>query len=310
MKKILITGGSGFVGTHLIHYLLNQSYLITAIDLASSHPAINHPSFRYICADLTKTGEWQAEVAKADVIINLAGTNIFKIWNKKYKEKIYNSRILTTQHIVQALPNNRQIHLISTSAIGYYGDRRTEQLKENESYGNDFLATVCRDWEKAANVAEMLSHHVTLTRFGVVLSHQGGAMPMMLLSTLLFGGWKLGYGEQWFSWIHIEDLIRAIHFIIDQKKLIGPVNLCAPHPIQNKDLTETLAKALNRPAIFAMPARIVKLALGEFGQALLSSQRAIPYRLDQAGFIFNHPYFVNAASDIVSLYRKQKNKKT
>lgn len=299
--KIFITGGLGFVGRHLSRALLSDGHQVTAVG-RSRGPSVkfDNPNFNYLSADTTHAGQWQKQLADSDIIINLAGRSIFTRWTPKVKQAIYDSRILTTRQIINTLPLDKQITLINTSAVGYYGDRDDEVLTETASAGNDFLARVSSDWEQEALKANSGRARVVLMRLGIVLDRSGGAMAKMVQAFRMFVGGRLGSGRQWFPWIHLNDLIAAYRFIIAHQEIVGPVNCCAPNPVRNSDLTKALADKLNRPAMFPLPAFAVKATAGEFADALLSSQRAQPAVLIKAGFRFTYPDIESALEEIVT----------
>ncbi|MBW2193321.1 MAG: TIGR01777 family oxidoreductase, partial [Deltaproteobacteria bacterium] len=228
------------------------------------------------------------------------GRNIFSRWSKRYKTLIYDSRILTTRNLVSALPEDKDITLVSTSATGYYGDRGEALLSENEPNGNDFLSGVSRDWEAEAFRAEEKGVRVVIARFGVVLGKDGGAMAKMLPAFRLCLGGPLGSGIQWFPWIHMDDILSAYLFVLDNQEITGPVNFCAPHPVRNRDLAKAMGRVLNRPAVLPGPAFMIKLFLGELGGVFLCSQRAVPQRLLEYGFNFKYTEITDAIEDIVN----------
>jgi hypothetical protein len=299
--KIFITGGSGFVGRHLSAALLQDGHQITAVG-RSPNPksSIEHPSFTYLAADTTKSGDWQKTVAEHNIVINLAGRSIFTYWTQKAKKQIYDSRILTTRNLADSLAGAVDITFFSTSAVGYYGDRGDDILAENEPPGDDFLSAIGRDWEHEALKAQTDSIRVVLTRFGIVLGRGGGAMASMIPAFKLFLGGRLGSGRQWFPWIHLDDLTAACRFAMNNTNISGPVNFCAPQPVRNLELTKILAAKLNRPVMLPMPAFMMKILLGEFGTTLLCSQRAHPVVLQNAGFHFTYEDIYSALDEIVS----------
>lgn len=297
--KIFITGGSGFVGTNLSFYLLEKGHSIITVGTSSAHKLIQHENFRYISADTTRKGAWQDELKVVDGVINLAGRNIFKFWSANYKKQIYDSRILTTRNLVEAMPDNEEIIFCSTSGSGYYGNRADEILKEDNSPGDDFLAKVCIDWEKEAFQAEAKGIRVAVMRFGVVLGKNGGALAKMVPAFKLFLGGPLGSGMQWFPWIHMDDLISAIIFILENRDIRGAANFCSPNPVRNSDLAKTLANVLNRPAFMKAPSFMIRLVMGELGESFMSSQRTVPDKLLKHGFEFQYPDIKSAISDIV-----------
>lgn len=297
--KIFITGGSGFVGTNLSFYLIEKGHSIIAVGTSLSHKVISHENFRYISADTTIKGAWQDALKDVDAVINLAGKNIFKLWSDSYKDQIYKSRILTTRNLVEAMPDKKDTILCSTSAAGYYGDRADEVLKEDSLPGYNFLAKVCIDWEKEAFQAEAKGIRVAAMRFGVVLGKNGGALEKMVPAFKFFAGGPLGSGLQWFPWIHMDDLIAAIIFILENPDVKGPLNFCSPNPVRNRDFAKTLGKVLSRPSFMRAPSFMIRLIMGEMGKSLMSSQRAIPDKLLKHGFTFQYPDINNALYNLV-----------
>ncbi|RZB37134.1 MAG: uncharacterized protein SRB2_01403 [Desulfobacteraceae bacterium Eth-SRB2] len=297
--KIFITGGSGFVGTNLSFYLLEKAHSVIAVGTSSAHNVIRHDNFHYISADTTIKGTWQDALKDVDAVINLAGKNIFKRWSDNYKDQIYTSRILTTRNLVEAITDKKDIILCSTSAVGYYGDRADEVLKEDALPGNDFAAKVCKDWEKEAFQAETKGIRVAAMRFGVVLGKNGGALAKTVPAFKFFAGGPLGSGLQWFPWIHMDDLIASIIFILENPDVNGPLNFCSPNPVRNRDFSKTLGKVLNRPSFMKTPSCIIRLIMGEMGKSLMSSQRAIPDKLLKHGFKFQYPDINNALYNLL-----------
>lgn len=297
--KIFITGGSGFIGTGLSSYFLANDHAVIAVGGRVAGKTLSHPNFKYISADTTKKGPWQDELKDIDAVINLAGRSIFKRWDEKYKKSIYESRILTTRNLVEALPSGRDITLCSTSAAGYYGDRGEDILTESEPSGLDFLAKVCMDWEEEAFKAKNKGIRVAAMRFGVVLGRDGGALEKMIPPIRFFVGGPIGNGRQWLPWIHIEDLISAIIFVLENKEVNGPLNFTAPESTRNIELVKTIAGILHRPAFIPAPSFMIRLILGEFGSSILASQRVIPDKLLKYGFKFKYPDIRSALINIM-----------
>jgi uncharacterized protein (TIGR01777 family) len=298
--KIFITGGSGFIGSNLSEYLLNRGHKVCAVGRSADQHRIRHEDYRYITADTTRPGKWQKEVEESEAAINLTGATIFKRWTANYKKMIYNSRILTTRHVVAALPEGRNITLCSASGAGYYGNRNDDILKEDEDVGRDFLAGVSRDWEKEALQATAKGVRVAVMRFGVVLGKNGGALAKMIPVFKMFVGGSLGSGNQWFPWMHLEDLMAAILFIIEHQDVSGPLNFCAPNPVRYRELAKTLGEVLGRPSFMPAPAFMIRLAMGEFGDVFLGSQRIVPDRLLSYGFAFQYPDIKGAIQAVVT----------
>jgi uncharacterized protein (TIGR01777 family) len=297
--KIIITGGSGFVGTHLSDYLLRGGHRVTALGRSADSHRIHHQSYNYVSADTTRPGDWQKEFEDADAVVNLAGTSIFKRWTAGYKQQIYESRILTTRNVVASLPRDKNIILCSASGAGYYGSRGDDLLKEDQDPGDDFLAGVSVDWEKEALQAADKFLRVVVMRFGVIFEKDGGALAKMIPAFKFFVGGSMGSGKQWFPWIHLVDLMAAVQFILENDQINGPVNFCAPNPIRYRDLAKTLGDALKRPAVMPAPAFLIRLVLGEFGNVFLASQRIIPHKLLSHGFSFRYPYINDAIRAVV-----------
>ena len=298
MKKILITGASGFIGSKLAHFFLIKGHSVTGIGTSKAHLLSKvFPDFEWISADTTLEGDWQNHLKTADIVINLAGRNIFRYWTKKYKQAICDSRILTTRNLVDAIePGSRQI-LLTTSAAGIYGDRRDDELTEASSPGNSFLARVCVDWEKEGLKARQKGTRVAVMRFGVVLGDKG-ALSLMAPAFRMFAGGPLGNGNHWFPWIHIDDLIQAAGFILENEKMEGVFNFTGKDPARQKQFAKALGRVLKRPAFIPAPAFIVKAVMGELGSALLESQKAIPKHLLDSGYVFKFADVGAALQDV------------
>ena len=296
--KILITGGTGFVGSGLSQRLLELGHEVTVIGSSNHCRLASHPQLTYVSADTTQPGDWQQRVAEQDVLVNLAGRSIFNLWTAAYKKSIYNSRILTTKNLVAALPANTSAVLLSTSAAGYYGDGGETEKSETSSSGTDFLAQVCRDWEGEADKATAKGARVVLMRFGVVLGKGGGAIATMKTPFQMGLGGPIGSGNQWFPWIHRDDLVGAILFLLTAEECRGPFNFCAPQPVRQKDFAHQLGAVLHRPVFLPTPAFVMKLILGEFGRSLLQGQKAIPRALTESGYLFTYPELQPALKEI------------
>jgi uncharacterized protein len=302
--KILVSGGTGFVGSNLTRLLLGKGHDVTVITRNAGKNLPDIKGLAYFYADPNVFGPWQSVIDEQDIIINLAGSNIFQVWNDKTKEKIYNSRINVTKNIVKALKKevNQNKTLINASAIGYYGFHEDDtKLTESAPAGTDFLALVCRDWENEALKAEEFGIRVIRCRFGIVLGEEAGALKIMLPAFKLGLGSALGNGNQWFSWVHKDDLCHIIEFLMTTKNITGAVNCTAPNPVRNRELTQILAKVLNRPVILPdIPGFILKGILGELGNVLLNGQRVIPERLEKAGFTFKYPAIEEALQNLLN----------
>ncbi len=297
--KILITGGSGFVGTNLTRFLLDKGHTVIALGRSEPQQRFDQDSYRFVAADTTRSGAWQAEVADVDAVVNLAGATIFKRWTEDYKKQIYDSRILTTRNVVDALPSETNLILCSASGAGYYGSRGDVPLAEDEAAGGDFLAGVSIDWEREALAASAKGARVAVMRFGVILGRGGGAMAKLIPAFKMFVGGPLGDGKQWFPWLHLDDLLAAVKFVLEHQEVSGPLNFCAPNPVRNRELAQALGKVLGRPAFMPAPAFMIRLAMGEFGDVFLGSQRTVPEKLLNYGFDFQYPEIQGAIRAIV-----------
>lgn len=296
--RAFLTGGSGFVGKNLISGLKKRGFQVTV--LSRSGKGLEDKEVRVVIGDPTAPGDWQKEVIGHQIVINLAGSSIFQRWTEENKRLIRDSRILTTKNLVEALKYSQgPVTLFSTSAVGYYGFRGDEPLDESAPPGDDFLARLASDWESEAFVAQEFGHRVVITRFGIVLGRNGGALAMMVRPFRYFLGSGFGSGRQYFSWIHERDLVEAFLFLL-KSDLTGPVNLTAPNPVTNQELMNAIAKALKRPIFLPnIPNFILRLFLGEFALVLLNGQRILPKRLLEAGYNFLYPTIQEALVDLL-----------
>jgi uncharacterized protein (TIGR01777 family) len=288
--KIFMTGGTGFVGSFLSRELALHGHDLTILTRKTTHPTPVHTRISYLTGDPTTEGDWMTRVPEHDWVINLAGASIMGRWTEKTKKTISDSRVLTTRHLVKALAegDRRQV-LCSTSAPGYYGARGEEELTEDSPPGEDFLAQVAKDWETEAFNAHDLGNRVVITRFGIVLGKNGGILANLVPLFKSFVGGPVGSGNQWFSWIHQMDQVRAYLFLFERPEITGPVNFTAPNPVRNRELAKALGRALNRPSFMAAPAFMMRLVMGEMAEAILTGQKIIPQKLLNAGFKFLFP---------------------
>lgn len=286
MVRIAITGASGLVGRRLAAFLSSQGHEILRLSRQAGQPGV--ALFR------PDTGTIDAKaLAGCEAVIHLAGENIAaRRWNAAQKERIRTSRVAGTTLLSETLANlpQRPRVLISASAIGFYGDRGDYECDENASSGTGFLPDVCVAWERATEPAVAAGIRVVSARIGLVLSREGGALAPMLLPFRLGLGGIVGPGTQYWSWIALADLVRAIDFCVRTESIRGPVNAVAPQPVTNAEFTKTLGRVLHRPTIFPMPAFALRLMLGEMADTLvLASTKVVPKRLLAAGFQFEAP---------------------
>jgi uncharacterized protein (TIGR01777 family) len=304
MKKILVTGGTGFIGRHLCKSLIESGDQIT---LLSRQPlpkvqALLGPSVAVI-ASL----EALNAASDFDAVINLAGEPIMgRRWSPAYQETLRQSRITLTEKLVDkiALFQKKPEVLISGSAIGIYGDQGDLLLDETSSTsGTGFSRTLCLDWESAARKAEALGVRVCIIRTGLVVGSAGGFLQRMLLPFKLGLGGPIASGRQWMSWIHLEDEVGLIRYLLDHTALKGTFNGTAPLPVTNAELTQTLARCLNRPAFFRVPAFVLNALFGEMGSLLLESQRVSPKRALEQGYTFQFTELTGALQSILKAPR-------
>ena len=292
-QRVAITGASGLIGSALLGHLKSEGHTVQRLVRRKTVAADE------VFWDPIK-GEIDLEPLRGvEAIIHLAGANVGdRRWTKKYRAEILNSRLLGTTTIAKAANEVKPAVVVSASAIGWYGETGNRAVNESDRAGDDFLATVCREWEAAAD--SITNSRVVKIRTGLVLEPTGGALGKML-PLFKFGlGGKLGSGKQWWSWITLHDQIKAICFLLE-KNIEGAVNLTSPNPATNQEFTAALARALRRPAIFPVPGFALKLALGGFSTEILGSKRVLPQKLLDAGFTFDYPHLAPALSELVDL---------
>ncbi len=300
--KIFMTGGTGFVGTYLTRHLIAEGHEVTVLTPELNGTEMQTAGLSYLIGHPAHKGPWQEAVAGHGAIVNLAGASIFSRWTPEYKQVLRSSRMETTRNLVDALSAKgaEGVSFFSTSAVGYYGFHGDEELGESAPAGSDFLALLARDWEAEARRAAEKGARVIITRFGIVLGKSGGALGQMIPLYRKFLGGPLGSGRQWFSWVHIHDLARAFSFLLNRRDASGPFNLCAPHPVRNRELGMALGAALRRPSFLPAPGFMIRLILGEFGDVLLKGQRVVPRALLDAGFAFHYPRIEEALHEVLS----------
>lgn len=279
--KIVISGGTGFVGEPLVHRLLARGDDVAVL---SRNPA------------KVRAGRgisWDAadRIGAADAVINLAGENIGARWSEDRKRRIFDSRIKATSTLVDAMKRQPQKKrtFVSASAVGFYGPRGDETLDESAETGAGFLAEVTRKWEELARGAEGVAR-VVITRFGVVLAKNGGALQKLLVPFRFGVGGPVGSGRQWMSWVDRDDVIAFIEWVIDRDSARGIYNVTAPDPVTNRDFARALGRVLQRPAILPTPGFPLRMVFGDMAdETLLSGQRVVPARATREGFVFRYP---------------------
>jgi uncharacterized protein (TIGR01777 family) len=285
--KILISGSHGLVGSALVPFLEQRGNMV--------HRIIRGPSSsdREVQFDFRSGSHDRARLEGFDAVVHLAGENIGEgRWTTSKKERIRESRVTGTTKLVQALLSlsNPPKTFIGASAMGYYGDRGDEVLIEESPPGNSFLAEVCREWESAATPLSEKGVRVAYLRSGLILSGQSGALHRMLLPFRLGVGGKIGSGNQYWSWIAVDDAIGVIHYLLENEAVNGPVNVCSPDPVTVSEFTTLLGKVMRRPSLFPLPSFAARIALGEMANELiLASIRMKPAKLLSSGYVYLHP---------------------
>lgn len=302
--RIVVAGGTGFIGRVLCQRLANGGHAVTVLtrDPEKARATVYHAvrivswqGFRGPTEALSKA------LSECDAVINLAGSPLAEgRWTPQTKDLLRKSREGTTTAIVSTLAKlkTRPVLLMNASAVGFYGPRGDEELTEDAPSGDGFLASLCREWEGAARAAERLGVRVVMPRIGVVLGRDGGALTKMLPIHRLGLGGQLGHGRQWISWIHLDDLVELLMFLMNNAAS-GPVNATAPHPVTNAEFSKTLGQALGKPAFLRTPGFAMKLMLGEMAEELLlTGQRVLPHRAQSSGFHFRFPFIAGALNDL------------
>ncbi len=296
--KILITGASGLIGRRLSETLLSQSHEITVLTRAPERAAkILGPKI-----PLWRTLADKTSLDGFDAVINLAGEPIAdKRWTKEQKQKLCDSRWQLTEKLAQLINASSQppAVFISGSAVGYYGDQGQAVVAEDEPPNKQFTWQLCARWEALALAAESEKTRVCLLRTGVVLAEKGGALAKMALPFRAGLGGPIGDGDQYMPWIHIDDMVNGIIFLLNHETLNGPFNMVAPYPVRNDQFSALLGEVLHRPAFIRVPAGVIRLLMGESAILVLGGQRAIPKRLEDAGFTFKFSELKPALQDVL-----------
>jgi len=296
--KILITGGSGYIGSGLAVLLKSSGYQVSILS-RTPETVKGYPAFKW---DVKKKYIDIQALEDTYCIVHLAGVNLVKQrWTEALKQEITDSRVQSTDLLRTYLAQRPVPHFICASATGYYGDGGDRWQKETDAPGNDFLAHVCTLWEQSVNEIARLGIRTAILRTGVVLSKEGGALPQMALPVQLGLSSYLGNGRQYMPWIHLDDLCGIYKYLLENIRLEGPFNGVAPHPVTNKAFTRTLAQTLNRPFIpVPVPQLLLKAALGERSQLIFNSNRVSADKIIRAGYTFQYVQLKDALTDIYS----------
>ncbi|MCP5047158.1 MAG: TIGR01777 family protein [bacterium] len=302
-KKILLTGASGFIGNALATYFSAKGHNIIGLTRRPPAQQSNHnPGIQWVQWDGKTLTGWESHLENAWAVINLAGEPVAPArWTASKKEKIISSRVNAGKLLTEALEktSHKPQVFIQASAIGFYGPSGDGELDETAESGQGFLAAVVRQWEDSSQNIQNTGIRQCIIRIGLVLGKNGGAFPRMRLPFRFFAGGPVGSGKQWMSWIHINDLIQAIDFLMNNDQLAGIFNLTAPEPATGKTFAKTLGKILHRPSFFPVPGFVLKLIFGQMAEeALLSGQRVLPSRLTKEQFPFAFPRLSAALEDL------------
>ena len=301
---IIITGASGLIGKRLVKKLIKNGHYKVRIltrDRSKLHECVD-PQCEIFEWDAAKNFIEDGALQSADIVINLAGENIAeKRWSANQKQKISDSRIVGTQFLIREIEKLKfpPKKLISASAIGIYGNKGEETVDTTSSLGNSFLAQVCRKWENSAMNNKIEKMNSIIIRIGIVLGNDGGAFAQMIRPFSLGLGGQLGNGKQYMSWIHIDDLVGQIMFLITNDKASGIYNGVSPRPVTNFIFSKILGRELNRPTLFKIPKFALKMVLGEFAEVLLESQKIIPTRFIEQGYDYKFRSIKSAFRDLI-----------
>ncbi|MBE9001502.1 MULTISPECIES: TIGR01777 family oxidoreductase [unclassified Nostoc] len=305
--KVAITGATGFVGSLLVQQLHGKGHKIVVLTRNTTFaqkvfPSEAFPNVEIVAYTPNTSGTWQSVIASCDGVVNLAGEPIGEgRWTPERKQEILNSRKLGTQKIVEAIANvnPKPTVLINASAIGYYGTSETANFDETSQSGNDFLAQVCQAWEAEATKVKDAGVRLVILRFGIVLGN-GGALGKMIPPFKLFAGGPIGSGRQWFSWIHIDDLVNLIMQALTKPEIEGIYNATTPNPVRMADLSQTLGQVMNRPSWLPVPAFAIEALLGDGAIVVLEGQKVLPKRTVETGFEYKYPNLESALRQILA----------
>ncbi len=304
--KVAITGATGFVGTRLVEQLHSQGNSILVLTRNRDRamrvfPAQNFPNVEIVAYTPQQSGDWQKAIAGCDGVVNLAGAPIAEErWTQEVKQEILNSRKVGTEKIVEAIAmaDAKPTVLVNGSGIGYYGTSETATFDETSGPGNDFLAQVCQDWENAAEKVKETGTRLVMIRTGIVLG-MGGALAKMLTPFQLFAGGPIGNGQQWFSWIHRDDLVNLILAGLQKSDLEGVYNGTAPNPVRMKELCQKLGQVMNRPSWLPVPDFALQMLLGDGAKVVLEGQQVLPKRTLASGFDYHYSSLKSALEEIL-----------
>lgn len=308
MTKTVITGGTGVIGRALAQNLVDDGHEVIILSrYPDKHAELLSQGLTLVKWRTDDIGDWATTIDGADIVINFAGENLAgdsflpDRWNDTKKELLRKSRLAAGNAINEAirLAAVKPRVLVQSSAVGYYGPRDGEILTESEKPGTDFLANLCVDWEATTAPVEELGVRRVITRTGLMLSPDSGPLQRIKVRFQLFAGGPFGSGDQYWSWVHLQDIVQAIRFLIDEDSAKGPFNLTSPAPVTNRDFAKVLGRVMNRPSFVPLPAFAMRMLVGEVATVVLDGQRAVPHKLEELGFAFSFSELEPALIDLL-----------
>ncbi|WOK98202.1 epimerase family protein [Canna indica] len=299
---VSITGATGFIGRRLVQKLLSDNHQVRVLTQSKARAQLVFPVGNFPGVVIAEEREWGQCINGSNAVVNLAGLPISTRWSPEIKKEIKRSRLNVTSKVVDMINNAnlglRPSVLVSATAIGYYGASETLVFDEKSPSGNDYLAEVCREWEAKALQVDN-SVRLALIRIGIVLGKDGGALAKMIPLFMMFAGGPLGSGRQWFSWIHVDDLVNLIYEALRNPSYKGVINATAPNPVRLSEMCEQLGQVVGRPSWLPVPEFALKAVLGEGASVVLEGQRVLPAKAKELGFSFKYPYVKDALQSIM-----------
>jgi uncharacterized protein (TIGR01777 family) len=304
--KVVITGATGFVGSRLVKRLQDEGNKVLVLSRNTNNARKVFPSQAFPNVEIRAytpgvSGAWQDAIDGCDGVVNLAGEPIAEErWTPERKQAILDSRKITTEKVVEAIAKakSKPTVLVNASAIGYYGTSETATFEENSSAGQDFLAQVCQEWEAEANKVKETGTRLVILRVGIVLGN-GGALGKMITPFKMFAGGPIGSGRQWFSWIHLDDIVNLMIQALNRPNMQGVYNATAPNPVRMTELSNTMGQVMNRPSWLPVPGFALEAMLGDGAVVVLEGQKVLPQRTQASGFNYQYPNLQSALTQIL-----------
>ncbi|MGQ9907779.1 MAG: TIGR01777 family oxidoreductase [Candidatus Flexifilum sp.] len=305
--RVIITGGTGLIGREVANSLANDHHEVIVLSRNTNKTSGLAPGVRVVGWDARTADGWGELADGADAIINLAGESISgegflpERWSDEKKKRILESRVNAGRAVVEAIERARVRPrvLLQASAVGYYGQTGDAPVTEESPAGTGFLADVCKQWEASTAAVEAMGVRRVILRIGLPLSMKGGVFTRLIFPFRLFAGGPLGSGQQYQPWIHMDDMVAAVRFLMDNNEASGPFNICAPAPVTNAEMAKAIGRVMKRPSFVPAPAFAFKLGFGEVAQIVLEGNKMIPKRLTDMGFRWQHPHIGEAVADLL-----------